>query len=329
MFGADVGEGSRSAAGAGADGVVDDFGVAAVGADSPFLEEGLVGGADLEGVDDVAVTSGVEAVARGEFLDGEGAGSLVFVAFDVVVAVGVEAPHGDFEGGGVVDEGVVGQQAESFEARQRVVVAVVGEEAGYRAALAAQVAEQFVFELGAVFVFEVGDGPVESVSAVGEFALVGFPDFDCLFDGEFDAGSGVVAQQRLGFVGDGVAEQLQEGVDVDWVGGRCVDGAAQDAVGFEASVDDVADLSGDAFAADGEIGGAVEQVGVVLAFEGFEGVEVAVRGAHLAVDHGVGLAQVVEAVSVALDEGGDEGVAGGAAGSAGVGCSWPVWAARR
>ena len=174
--------------GAGADGVVDDFGVAAVGADSPFLEEGLVGGADLEGVDDVAVTSGVEAVARGEFLDGEGAGSLVFVAFDVVVAVGVEAPHGDFEGGGVVDEGVVGQQAESFEARQRVVVAVVGEEAGYRAALAAQVAEQFVFELGAVFVFEVGDGAVESVSAVGEFALVGFPDFDCLFDGEFDAG---------------------------------------------------------------------------------------------------------------------------------------------
>ena len=90
---------------------------------------------------------------------------------------------------------------------------------------------------------------------------------------------GVVAQQRLGFVGDGVAEQLQEGVDVDWVGGRCVDDAAQDAVGFEALVDDVADLSGDAFAADGELGDAVEQVGVVLAFEGFEGVEVAVRRA--------------------------------------------------
>ena len=46
---------------------------------------------------------------------------------------------------------------------------MVGEEAGYRAALAAQVAEQFVFEVGAVFVFEVGDGAVESVSAVGEF----------------------------------------------------------------------------------------------------------------------------------------------------------------
>ena len=106
--------------GAGADGVVDDFGGRSRGRFAS-LEEGLVGRADLEGVDDVAVTSGVEAVARGEFLDGEGAG-VIFVAFDVVVAVGVEAPHGDFEGGGVVDEGVVGQQAEPLEARQRVVV---------------------------------------------------------------------------------------------------------------------------------------------------------------------------------------------------------------
>ncbi len=70
--------------------------------------------------------------------------------------------------------------------------------------------EQFVFEVGAVFVFEAGDSPVEAISAVGELAVVGFPDFDCLFDGEFDAGSGVVAQQRLGFVGDGVTEQLRK-----------------------------------------------------------------------------------------------------------------------
>ena len=94
---------------------------------------------------------------------------------------------------------------------------------------------------------------------------------------------------------------------------RRVDHGPQKPAGVEGLLHQLADAPGQQRRVDGAIGGAVHQVGDVLALQDLGGVQVAVGWPHVPGQHRLGVGQVVEAVGVGGDEGGHQRVAAGAA----------------
>jgi hypothetical protein len=148
---------------------------------------GFVLGAVVDGVDADPVGVDVEVVARCELADGDGGGPRVLGAVGdeaagllVTGVVGVVgSPEADFEGDGLVEECVVGQQPERLEGAEGVLALGAGDPPGDVAELSDDATERLGVLAGGVL--ELGEGLLafpEPVSLVGEGLDVGSPAVD-------------------------------------------------------------------------------------------------------------------------------------------------------